>query len=317
MKKTMAAIILSLALLVGILPSATAAVVDNKVIWLGDYGDKDWSGLNLTTVDGKTNTTKRLFKEDVVTYAVSGDWIYFLRQNPEDEIKAGDIMKMKKDGSKVSNVTTGNVMQNFTIEGKILYFGGYDKDYKFQLGTMNLDGSGKKILKKNIEFWSYVTTKNYIFYVDTMGTSIFYRMKWDGTAKTAISKDAVRPYDGGYAVYGDTLFYAETSKDEAVQWSLVDVTGKNKKTFKTKGSVQPIAYSNQQFFYEETLVKGAMNPVRTLTKIKRDGTAKKTVAIIATDDRFIGQVGTTFVYKTAKGKVYQISQEGKITISAK
>lgn len=303
-------------------PASTAAAapaVDNKLIWVGDYNEPNWEGINLTVVDGKTNTTKRLFKGDVRAMAVSGDWIYFLKQDPDADVIVGDIMKMKKDGSALSQVTKGNDIQQFTLEGKLFYYGGYDQDYNLQFGTMNLDGSGRKVLNANLPYWSYRNGKGYIFYVDTAGDSRLYRTTLDGKAKTALSAGEVAPRDGGYALYGDVLFYAEQGKTEkdSIKWSLVDVTGKNKKTFSTTGWVAPIGYLNKQFFYEETVTNAAKKEVRTLTRINRDGSAKKALSVLAADDRYIGMVGTNLVYKTPAGKVYQITQAGKVLKAAK
>ena len=312
MKKALVAIVLSLALLVGLVPAtgtATAAAVDNKVIWVGGY---DEEGIYLSTVDGKSNTTKQLYNGDVRALAIAGDWIYFLKQDPTAEVIVGNIMKMKKDGSAVSDVTTEKDIQQFIIEGTKIYFGGYDKDYNFQFGSMNLDGTGKKILNSKLPYWSYVTGKGYLFFVDTAGDSRLYRTTLDGKAKTAISTGTVQPREGGYALFGDTLFYNESAKSGALSWSLVDVNGKNKKTITTKGRVTPISYQNQQFYYEEALVNAAKKTVRTLTRINRDSSQKKAIAVVAADDKFIGTLGTTFVYKTSAGKVYQITQAGKI-----
>lgn len=324
MKKRWTALVLSLSLLLTaavIVPASAAAApaVDNKLIWVGDDTDPNWEGINLTVVDGKTNTTKRLFKGDVRGMAVSGDWIYFLKQDPDADVIVGNIMKMKKDGSALSEVTKGNEVQQFTLDGKVFYYGGYDKEYNLQFDTMNLDGSGKKVLNPNLPYWSYLTGKGYIFYVDTAGDSRLYRTALDGKAKTAISTGEVAPRDGGYALYGDMLFYAEKGKTEKdpVKWSLSDVTGKNKKTFSTTGWVAPINYLNKQFFYEETVTNAAKKEVRTLTRINRDGTAKKALTVLAADDRYIGMVGSNLVYKTPAGKVYQIDQAGKVLKAAK
>ncbi|OAB40773.1 hypothetical protein PMSD_00900 [Paenibacillus macquariensis subsp. defensor] len=70
---------------------------------------------------------------------------------------------------------------------------------------------------------------------------------------------------------------------------------------------------SKQFFFEEAVVNKSKKMVRTLTKINRDGTQKKVIATLAEGDRFISELGTTFVFKTNSGKIYQIGKDGKDT----
>ncbi|MGF7048991.1 hypothetical protein J2T13_003499 [Paenibacillus sp. DS2015] len=317
MRKTLISTILVLALFIGALP-ASAAVKENKVVWLGNYEETAWKGVNLSIVDGKTNVTKRIYKDQAFYPTLVGDWIYFLKQEPESEVIMGHIVKVKTDGSQLTEVTKKNTYSGFTIEGKVIYFGGYDKDYNQQIGTMNLDGTGEKIILPKLSFWSYVVGKGYVFYVDTQsGDSLLYRMRLDGSAKSKLSTKAVQSRDGGYSLFGNTLYYSEEAGDgKTSKWYLQDVSGTNKKAFTSKGTVTPIGYQNKQFFFEETIVTNSKT-VRTLTQINRDGTQNKTVATLAEGDRFIGELGTTFVYKTTSGKVYQIGQDGKVTQAAK
>ncbi|RUT48667.1 DUF5050 domain-containing protein [Paenibacillus anaericanus] len=317
MRKILISTIMIIALLIGALP-ASAAVKENKVVWLGDYADKASRGVNLSIVDGKTNITNRIYQEDAFSPILVGDWVYFLKQNPDSDVIMGQIVKAKVDGSELTEVTKESTYSSFTVEGQVIYFGGYDKDYKNQIGSMNLDGTGEKVLFSGLSFWSYTVGKGYVFYVDTENGSILYRMKLDGTGKTAISKKSVAPRDGGYALFGSTLFFSEETYDVTPQkWYLQEADGKNLKTFTSKGTVTPIAFQNKVFFFEETIVNKSKKSVTTLTKINREGTGKKTVATIAEGDKFIGVVGTTFVYKTAAGKIYQIGQDGKVTKLAK
>ncbi|OAB34310.1 DUF5050 domain-containing protein [Paenibacillus glacialis] len=318
MKRILMSTILVLSLLIGAIP-ASAAVKENKVVWLGDYGDAAWKGVNLTTVDGKNNVTKRVYKDDAYFPTLVGDWIYFLKQETGSDVIMGQIVKVKTDGSQLSEVTKDNTYSGFSVDGNIIYFGGYDKDYNYEIGSMNLDGTGKKILLPKLSFWSYVVGKGYVFYVDTNSDqSLLYRMKFDGSGKTAISKKSVQPRDGGYSLFENTLFYAEEpGADNKQNWYLLDISGTNKKTFTSKGTISPVGYQNKHFFFEESVVNASKKTIRTLTKINRDGSQKKTITTLAEGDQFIGSLGTTFVYKTTTGKVYQIGQDGKLTKSSK
>jgi hypothetical protein len=179
---------------------------------------------------------------------------------------------------------------------------------------MKLDGTGTKKLLKKISFWSYIVSKGSIFYVDTGGDSLLHSMKLDGTGITSVSTNPVNPSDG-YKIYGDTLFYSEYG-EASTQWYLADITGKNKVSLTSTASVSPVAYLNQWFYFEEMTSKNGVQ-TQTLAKVKRDGTQKKTVAKLGAEDTFIGLLGTSFIYKTSAGKVYQIALDGKMTKPAK
>jgi len=311
MKRILFSAVLVVVLLVGALP-ASAAVKENRVVWLGNYDEAASKGVNLSIIDGKSNVTKRIYKDDAFFPTIVGDWIYFLKQEPESDVIMGQIVKVKADGSDLTEVTKQNTYSEFTVDGKMIYLGGYDKDYNYQIGSMNLDGTGEKILLPNLTFWSYVVSKGYVFYVDT-DNSLLYRMKLDGSGKTAISTKSVEPRDGGYSLFDNTLFFSEEGTNNTRNWYLLDVTGTNKKSFSSKGAISPIGYQNKQFFFEEAVVNKSKKTIRTLTKINRDGTQKKAIATIAEGDRFIGELGVNFIFKTTSGEIYQIGLDGKVT----
>ncbi|MEC0094379.1 DUF5050 domain-containing protein [Paenibacillus macquariensis] len=122
-----------------------------------------------------------------------------MKQEPGSDVIMGQIVKVKADGSELTEVTKQYTYSGLTVDGKIIYFGGYDKDYNYQIGSMNLDGTGEKILLPNPTFWSYVMSKGNVFYVDT-DNSLLYRLKFDGNGKPAISTKIVEPRVGGYLV---------------------------------------------------------------------------------------------------------------------
>ncbi|BBI31029.1 DUF5050 domain-containing protein [Cohnella abietis] len=318
MKKTIFALGITLALLIGSIPATAATKASNVFFWLGDYQDKNWAGVNASTLDGKTNASKRLFKGDARFLTVAGDWVYFLQQDPDSEVIAGNIIRMKKDGTGSKEVTTGNKVSRFSINGQTLYYASYDDDYNTQLCSMKLDGTGSKILLKKLSFWSYEIANGLVYYVDTEDNSRLYQMKLNGTGKTAISKGSVDPYEG-YKIYGDTLFYSESDANGFNGSSnLTDLNGKNKVTLPSKASIRPVSYQNQWFYYEEaTYGKNGNITALVLVKIKRDGTQKKVIAKLGAPDQFLGLQGTSFVYKAPEGKLYTVTTEGKITRAAK
>ncbi|MFC5699783.1 DUF5050 domain-containing protein [Cohnella faecalis] len=311
MKKMLLGIVMALLLLNGSLPVTAAAGTNDQLFWTGSFDEPNWLGVNLTVVDGKKNETRRLYKGAATSLAVVGDWIYFLKQDPDSEVIMGNIVKMKKDGSKLTEVTKGNDIQQFYVEGQSIYFGGYDRNYNFQLGVMSLNGTGKKILLSKAQFWSYSAIKGFVFYVDMNKDSRLYRIKQNGSGKTAISAGKLEEY-GSFALYGDTLYYAEIASKGTTKWYLSDLDGKNKKALASKGTLAPISYRDKWFYYEET-VRTSKTTVRSLQKIKRDGTGKQAVSNLSPNDRFIGLAGAAFVYKAHDGTIYQIGQDGKIT----
>jgi len=307
MKRSLLTLGIILSLIMGCIPTMAASPVKPVINWAGDYSDENWIGVNVTTLDGKTNPSKRLFKGDARYLAVAGDWVYFLKQDPDSDVVAGDIMRMKKDGTGLAQVTKGNRVSRFSIDGQTIYYGAYDDNYDNQLKSMKLDGSASKIVIKKLSFWSYLAVNGTLFYVDTAGDGRLYSMKFDGKGKTAISKGKVDPYEG-YKLYDGVLYYSEYEAQAAGgKGYLVDLNGKNKVTISSKASIRPISYQKQLFYYEEaTLGKDGNVTALTLVQIKRDGTQKKTIAKLAVGDQFIGQQGTTFLYKTASNKFYTV-----------
>jgi hypothetical protein len=311
MKKSILSLALVLALLLGSMPAGAATVKNNQVYWTGNqYLDEAWTGVNVSIIDGKKNMTKRLFKKQAYYATVSGEWIYFLKMDPDAEIIVGNIVRMKKDGSKLTEITKGNKAGKFFIQGQSIYYNAYDEKYNNNIYVSKLDGTGEKLLVKKISFWSYVIGKGLIYYVDTAGDSLLHSMKLDGTGIKTISTSPVNS-SGGYQLFGDTLFFSEQG-ETTTKLYLVDSTGKNKVSFTSEASVSPIAYINQWFYFEEVKSKDGIDTT-TLEKVKRDGTQKKTVAKLGTGDIFIGQLDTSIIYKTSSGKIYQIGLDGKIT----
>lgn len=312
MRKTLLSLAVVLGLLVGSIPAGTAAAAgaNNQIVWIGDYLDKAWTGVNITTVDGKKNTSKSLYKGQATSLAVSGDWIYFLKQDPDAEILIGNIVKIKKDGTQLTEITHGNKVGQFSIEGQAIYYYAYDEDYNSNLNVMKLDGTGSKQVSAKLPFWSYTLGKGYVFYVETSGDSKLHRMKLDGTGKTTISSTVVDPWEG-YKLMGDVLFYSELAGG-STKWNLMDITGKNKVSGSTKAGVVPVAYVNSWFYFEEITSKNGVQTAMTLVKIKREETQKKTVAKLGLGDKYLGLLNNYFIYKTPAGKVYQIGQDGKI-----
>lgn len=217
---------------------------------------------------------------------------------------------MKKDGSKLTEITKGNKAGKFFIQGKSIYYSAYDDEYNSNLYVIKLDGTGKKTLVKKISFWSYTFGNGKILYVD----SLLYSMKLDGTGIKSVSTSPVNPSEG-YKLFGDTLFYSEQG-EATTKWYLVDGNGKNKVSSTSQASVVPVAYLNKWFYFEEVTSKDGVQ-TRTLAKVKRDGTQKKMIANLDVQDMYIGLVGSSLIYKTSASKVYQIGLDGKITKPAK
>jgi len=81
MKKKLVSTILAVVLLIGALP-VSAAVKENKLVWLGNYDEPASKGVKLSDIDGKTIVTKRIYKDDAFFPTIVGEWIYFLKQEP-------------------------------------------------------------------------------------------------------------------------------------------------------------------------------------------------------------------------------------------
>jgi hypothetical protein len=315
MKKISLSLAIVLAILLGSMPALAAIGKSNLVYWIGEYQEEAWTGINVSTIDGKKNTSKRLFKEPASSIAIMGDWVYFVKQDPNAEIRIGNITKMKKDGTQLREITKGNRVGQFKIEGQSIYYDAYDDDNNLTLNVMKLDGTGTKLLIAKLPTWSYIVGKGTIFYVDTSGDRLLHQMKLDGTDQSVISSGEVQSSEG-YKLFGDTLFYSEFGTD-VTKWYLVDVTGKNKVSLTSKVEIRPVSYLNQWFYFEEVMTSKNGTQTQTLVKIKRDGTQKKTVANLGAKDRFIGLLDNSFVYKTSADKVYQIGLDGKIKKPAK
>lgn len=313
MKKTMFTLVMAITLLIGSIPAVAAAPASKSVVWSGSYEDKDWTGVNVTVIDGKTNPTKRLYPSDASNMTVIGDWIYFLTQDPDSDVVAGNIVRMKKDGSGKQELTKGNKASRIVYDGQTLYYGAYNDNYENELWTMKLDGTGAKRVLKQLKNWSYTISKGTMFFVEN---GALYRSKLDGTGKTVISKGDVDPYEG-YKLFGDVLYFSEFSGNTSTGY-LVDMTGKNKVAVPTKAAIRPVAYINSWFYYEEqTFAKDGKPATLTLMKIKRDGKTKKAVAMLGESDRFIGLLDTSFVYRDAASRMYTVTAEGKIAKPAK
>lgn len=305
MKKSLLLSLMSLVLLLGSNPAAAAVAKSSALFWIGEIKANGGIGVNATTVNGKNSTSKQLYKGAASSLAVTEDWVYFLKQDPDSEVVAGNIVRMKKDGTKLTEITKGNkVYSRFFIDGKKIYYSAFDDDYNVQLRSMNLDGTGSKIVKGKLDHWSYIVTNGSFIYVNTGGDSRLYRSKLDGSGKGAISAKEVDPYDG-YKLYDGVLYYSE--RDTAGKGYLIDINGKNKAAISSKAVIRPVGYLNQWFYYEEVAIdKNGSTTARSLIKVKRDGSQKKTVSKFGTADQYLGQLNGSLVYLTAAGKAYTV-----------
>lgn len=71
MKKILFLAILVEVLLIEALP-ASAAVTDNKAVWLSNYDEAASKRVNLSIIDGKANVTKRIYKDDAFFPTIVG-----------------------------------------------------------------------------------------------------------------------------------------------------------------------------------------------------------------------------------------------------
>lgn len=311
MKKIVASLVIVLALVAGSV-SVWAASKSVQMFWTGNqFEDEAWTGVNVTTFDGKKVATKRLFKEQAYYATVSGDWVYFLKFNQDEEIIIGDIYRMKKDGTKLTPLTKSNKAGRFFIEGKSIYYDAYDDKWEHRnLYVMSLDGKGAKISAKDFNDWNYTISQGVVYYVNQEKDGKLYSMKVNGTAKKALSSGSV----SDYAVLGNTLFYSE-SGEKGTKMYMVDTNGKNKVTVSVAAQqIRPLAALNQWIYFEQMKIDTKTDDVtRTLEKIKRDGKQRTTVATLTTSDVFVGQSDSGFLYKSVDGKLFHVALDGKIT----
>lgn len=308
MRKIVASLVIVLALVAGSV-SASAASKSAQIFWTGYH--EDWTGVNVTTLDGKKVASKRLFKEQAYYATVSGDWVYFLKFNQDEEIVIGDIYRMKKDGTKLTQLTKSNKVGRFFIEGKSIYYDAYDDKWEHHnLYVMSLDGKGAKISAKDFNDWNYTISKGIVYYVNQEKDGKLYTMKVNGTGKKALSTGGV----SDYAVLGDTIFYSE-SGEKGTKAYMMDATGKNKVTVSTAAqSIRPLAALSQWIYFEQTTIDmKSGEATRTLQKIKRDGKQQTKVAALTDNDSFIGHADSGFVYQSVDGKLYHVALDGKVT----
>ena len=310
MKKSIVSLFVVIALMVGSV-SAWAASKNAQIFWTGyQYEDGDWTGVNVTTFDGKKFATKRLYKEQAFYATVSGDWVYFLKFNQDEEIIIGNLYRMKKDGTKLTQLTKSNKVGRFFIEGNSIYYDAYDDKYEHHnLYVMSLDGKGAKISAKDFNDWNYTISQGIVYYVNQAQEGKLYTMKVNGTGKKALSTGGV----SDYAVFGNTIFYSEYG-EKGTKAYMLDTTGKNKVTVSTAAQqIRPLAALNQWIYFEQISVDAKSGEaIRTLEKIKRDGKQQTKVAAL-TNESLLGHADSGFIYKSGDGKLYHVALDGKVT----
>lgn len=138
------------------------------------------SGDALYRYDPKTKQTKQLTKgEQIYNLAVSGEWLYYLGENPNDDFyQAYALYKIKMDGTKKSLVVKKNDLTRFfSIHKGWIYFGNWQDDGK--LYKMKLDGSQLKKLS-NLEVshinvwgdWLIFESSNRVYIYTTDGKEL-------------------------------------------------------------------------------------------------------------------------------------------------
>ena len=141
-------------------------------------GDMKVSGDSIYYVDGtslfkmKTGGTEVMkLSENVVIYAVEGDWIYYGEKNEKGEFE--NVNRMRTDGTEQSKLVEGT----FTaIDGDSLYYSKDDWLYR-----ANLDGTAAAKMNK-VKMWNILDIYgDYIYYGEYSGAA--YRINLDGSDK--------------------------------------------------------------------------------------------------------------------------------------
>jgi len=310
MKKTFIATLLSLILLFGVLPIHAAEAASNSLIWQGYEDDGKLMGINLTTFKDKKSTTKSLYNENIRSFKVSGSWIYFITEE-KDNYYTGKIGKIKTNGSGLTYLTKETSFVNFDVVGNTIYFVETDKNYKASFGSMKADGTKKETLLSKPPFTYFIISKSSIYYIN-QNNGLLYNMKLDGTGAKTLSPERVNEIQ----IYKNTLFFTQDWKNEITSQGIFsELDGSKKKTFHSNGYVIPLGYISNKLYFEERVVDKKGNTSSNLSVVNRDGSKKTKIApllSVEVNNRFLGQAGNTFVFKTAAGSVYRIGLDGKI-----
>jgi hypothetical protein len=180
-----------------------------------------------------------LFNEQAYYATVAGDWIYFLKMNTDEEIIIGNIVRMKKDGSQLTEITKGNKAGKFFIQGQSIYYDAYDDKYNSNIYVSRLDGTGIKSISTS----PVSLSGGYKLFGDTLffseqgeAATKLYLVDSTGKNKVSITSQAsVRPI-----AYINQWFYFEevTSKNGLEIQSLAKVKrdGTQKKTIAKLGT---------------------------------------------------------------------------------
>ncbi|WP_186375474.1 DUF5050 domain-containing protein [Paenibacillus xylanexedens] len=178
-------------------------------------------------------------------------------------------------------------------------------------GSMRTDGSNEQTILSKSPFYNFKINNGYIYYAN-MENDKFYRMSLDGAGMKALSSKAVWPFE----FYGNVLFFSENIGGRYNSSSIgvfSDKNGNRKKTFTTKGSIDPIAYINNKFYYRSFSVDKNGNNKSDLYLYNRYTGKKSKLRSLDANDRFIGTVGDGLAFLSfEKGTIYKLGYDGKI-----
>ncbi|MGQ8872712.1 DUF5050 domain-containing protein [Paenibacillus sp. TSA_86.1] len=306
--------LLSVIMLFGIVPAYGAEDSGESLVWDGYEDNGALMGINVTTFTGNKSKTESILPKRVSDIQRVGEWIYFLIEE-ETESWARHMAKIKKDGSAFNYLNNEGNFGRFTVVRDTIYFvkdeGTEETPDALSFGSMRTDGSNEQTILSKSPFYNFKIYSGYIYFTNR-DNGKFYRMNLDGTGKKLLSSKEVWPYE----FYGNVLFFSENMGGRDNYSSIgvfSDKNGTRKKTFTTKGSITPLTYINNKFYYlNNSIGKNGYNQ-SDLYVFNRYTSKKSKLRSLDAYDRFVGTVGDGLAFLSfEKGTVYKLGYDGKI-----
>lgn len=171
--------------------TASELLVSNNIIYYTDRADEN----KIYTIGTNGQNKKKLVDESVHNMILMGNYIYYIDDN--NNLKVFDTSKGETYFLQANT-------RCFDSDGTSIYYGVTNSDGSDTLSSMNVDGTGNRVLS-NDSPTSIIVNGGKVFYTNGGDSQILYYITTDGKARARYSDIQAEniQYSGGYIYYAN------------------------------------------------------------------------------------------------------------------
>lgn len=179
-------------------------VINGKVYYTAEWKEDGNTTIGIVKIN--TDGTKRevLMKPEdnyafgeLANMLVQNDWIYFLQNDPRDDLFT--LYKMKTNGTELTKIIDDPVTE-FIVLGDWIFYVDYSGKY---LIRMRNDGTEKTTIKEGNYISNLIAEDGWLYYNDVVINQIIQRIRFDGSEHEKVSGTTVDNFN----ISGEWIYF--------------------------------------------------------------------------------------------------------------